>query len=516
MSSIIVVNPASSSINVVSQTQRIVLNPATSSVSIINTGPMGPRGLVGPPDAGNVLIVDGQIMTRIGGVLAPITRVNLAADVAFTAGLTAHVAAFDPHPGYMTTAEDAAIMTAHVAAVDPHPTYLTTAEGDVTYINIGGDTMTGLLTLAAGLKLSTGGITFPNNMTIIGTAADTWERHSGNTFWATGIVATDGFLAVKTGGAMTAGYAADINGSLYVRNNVINGYTLSAGAANTTRAANTIVCADASGYINGSYINMTAGIVGGFPSYIAGRNGGTDTYLRWYDKVGTLTATQFQASNSSTNWSTAAFLAYPGAGVACLALNVGSYAPQVGAIDGVGNNVYCRDSAFNGNSANIVAASYQGDSSRRFKKNIAIWPSMNLGAAAEQAIDIILKLRTITFQRAHVDIEVPSVRRMKALERLNRVRTAKSLPDYELPAHDCAEHNCIGTIEKPCPRTIDHTKSRIGLIAEEVYEVVPHFVGLDAEMIPESIDIGQLTILAIAGVKELAERIRLLEGVNNG
>lgn len=71
-------------ITVISQTQRIVLDPATSSVSVINTGPPGPPGMTGPSEAATILTVDGQLLTRTGGILAPITRANLVADSAFT------------------------------------------------------------------------------------------------------------------------------------------------------------------------------------------------------------------------------------------------------------------------------------------------------------------------------------------------------------------------------------------------------------------------------------------------
>jgi len=66
---------------VVSQTQKIVVNPPSGSVSIINAGPMGPTGPVGPSEASLVLTVDGQLLTRVGGVLVPITRANLATDL---------------------------------------------------------------------------------------------------------------------------------------------------------------------------------------------------------------------------------------------------------------------------------------------------------------------------------------------------------------------------------------------------------------------------------------------------
>lgn len=73
-----------SNINVISSTQKIILDPAGGSVGVVSAGPMGPRGLTGPSEASLVLVVDGQLLTRVGGVLTPITRANLAADSAFS------------------------------------------------------------------------------------------------------------------------------------------------------------------------------------------------------------------------------------------------------------------------------------------------------------------------------------------------------------------------------------------------------------------------------------------------
>lgn len=46
------------------------------------------------------------------------------------------------------------LFTAHVAAADPHPIYLTQTEGDGRYVNITGDTMTGALTVNADLTVA--------------------------------------------------------------------------------------------------------------------------------------------------------------------------------------------------------------------------------------------------------------------------------------------------------------------------------------------------------------------------
>lgn len=70
------------------------------------------------------------------GAVATEAAARAAADAA-------HVAASDPHPGYLTPAEGAAAYdalgaasagdAAHVAAGDPHPQYLTPAEGNAAY-----------------------------------------------------------------------------------------------------------------------------------------------------------------------------------------------------------------------------------------------------------------------------------------------------------------------------------------------------------------------------------------------
>lgn len=81
----IVVNSAyNNNVRVLSQTQRLVVNPATSSVSITNAGPPGPAGPEGFSDVESVLTTDGDILTKNAGILARITRINLALDTAFT------------------------------------------------------------------------------------------------------------------------------------------------------------------------------------------------------------------------------------------------------------------------------------------------------------------------------------------------------------------------------------------------------------------------------------------------
>jgi hypothetical protein len=82
----IIVNPPLRAIEIASLEQHITVSPAQSSFSIVLAGPMGPAGPPGTSDAiSDILTVDGQLLTRETGVLAPITRVDLANDPAFMA-----------------------------------------------------------------------------------------------------------------------------------------------------------------------------------------------------------------------------------------------------------------------------------------------------------------------------------------------------------------------------------------------------------------------------------------------
>jgi len=59
---------------------------------------------------------------------------------------------------------------------------------------------------------------------------------------------------------------------------------------------------------------------------------------------------------------------------------------------------------------------------------------------------------------------------------------------------------------------IETGKSDIGLIAEEVNEVFPEVVKKDETDVPEGIDYGKLVAVLIESVKELTEKVKILEG----
>lgn len=470
----IIVNSSTSSITVASKTEQpIVISQAVSSVSVINAGPMGPRGVTGPADAENVLTVDGQIMTRAFGGLAPITRTDLAADPAFTASMTAHVAAADPHPvyltaaedaiimaahvvaadphpGYMTTAEDAAIMSAHVAAADPHPTYLTAAEGNAAYVDQVGDTMTGTLTI----NNSGQAIVLQNHAAYIA-----WFNSSTREGYIQGlnnglvINSEVGLMTlIGSGGFNLSGGRVDFGGQNLASVNNINGYTLSTGAG-----ANTIACRQADGDIFARYLNCTAGVNGGWPAYIAGGNG--DNYIRWYNMQGNLAFTgdviltsgygiTFADSNHMMRFNSGAIYGY-----ACDGPMIRGYS-SVRLCTVAGDYNYLFDSTGTAK-ANVGWGVF---SSQRFKNSIEYMDTID----AVQKV-IALKDKTVTYL-----LNVP-----------------EGQPSDE--------------------------ERKLGWLAEEVADIIPELVSLDNEGIPSTINYGGITPLLTSALAETIKRIELLE-----
>ena len=52
---------------------------------------------------------------------------------------------------------------------------------------------------------------------------------------------------------------------------------------------------------------------------------------------------------------------------------------------------------------------------------------------------------------------------------------------------------------------------QIGVIAEELYKVFPYAVTLDDNGIPEGVEDGKLSLLAIEAIQKLERRVKKLE-----
>lgn len=248
------------------------------------------------------------------------------------------------------------------------------------------------------------------------------------------------------------------------------------------------------------------GSLGGYVAgYFAGSVGMTDTLA----VTNQVTGWQMIGSRSSTGggYTTSALWANPGGGLASVSLHCGGVAPMMGAVNGFGNQVFSRDASFNPTSGNYTAVGFLSDSSRRWKRNIADWPMRAAGAAVLGALDLVARLRPVTWESRFEDAEIPKGRRNDAWQRLNNFNRARGLPDYKLPAHDCVVHDCAGDGANRCCRYTDRNKARIGFIAEEVHEVIPSAIMFDDEFKPAGIDLVQMLAVALAAVKELGEQV---------
>lgn len=411
------------------------------------------------------------------------------------------------------------------------------------YVKKSGDTMTGSLIMASGahIYLASGYATYynyPTNTNLIYTitAPSGMPWHSGLR-----LQTIDGFSIYNNVVASDVmGYrGASGTGYLWVGNKALIGKTPSDADAYYALNVNGHIGMLGSGAIiwptlynaaciwmqDGTWVRVqpnfyTGGICGGNSGISAGGAGGgmagyTGLYCPGSAGFGTtVVAPRFQASNQGGNWANSGLATVVGvAGTASWALHNGYTAPVCGTTNGTGNNQYFRDAAFNANTSNIVCAGVIADSSQRWKKNINTWPLLAVGAGTERVTDLVAKLRPVTYENKVPDFDVPSLRRWNAWERLNKIRANKGQARYEFPAHDCSESGCPGSIDDPCSRKLMIERERLGFIAEELYEVFPHAVSLDAEKLPEGIDMMQLITISIAAIQELTERINHLEKV---
>lgn len=235
--------------------------------------------------------------------------------------------------------------------------------------------------------------------------------------------------------------------------------------------------------------------------FTTGRNGGSEGSL---------------ASSDSHNYASI-FInpgwAIGGAGqTASIAFHPGNVAPQLRV--GYGDNtIYVRSAD------GVGTASLSGvlinTSSARYKQNINQWPEASLSAGARQATDIVRAMKPVRFQ---FDDEVAlgtvmSERREKAFVRLNEylARTGQEL--YPRPLHECSESTCGGSEKDPCFRVVQHHAGRLGFIAEELIEIVPEAVSLNAKKQPEGVNDTALLATVVAALHEVLDRIDRLESV---
>lgn len=121
-------------------------------------------------------------------------------------------------------------------------------------------------------------------------------------------------------------------------------------------------------------------------------------------------------------------------------------------------------------------------------------------------------------ERFKVDIEalgdrdvLDKVRRVELIRYRERIRPQNTFGPDEHHDHDCAIDPCDGTPDDPCCIALND-KPRLGVSAEQLWQVLPEVVHLGNDRKPHAVSIGQLAALALAGVAALTRRIEQLEG----
>lgn len=173
---------------------------------------------------------------------------------------------------------------------------------------------------------------------------------------------------------------------------------------------------------------------------------------------------------------------------------------------GTGEQLHVRNNPNTGY-APIAASAFNIGSSLRFKQNVVDLDDN----------DVLTKVKTIRPIRFRNKLRPQNLRPTERFKDTDARWQAKGKAPLnpgsnhvESHDHDCAVDNCFGTPENPCSVTLNDTE-RLGVSAEQLYTVVPEAVNVDAEGVPETVDISQIAALALAGVGALTRRIEELE-----
>ena len=224
---------------------------------------------------------------------------------------------------------------------------------------------------------------------------------------------------------------------------------------------------------------------------------------------------------SNQQWWGGTVLANTGSGRATFVMHPGGVAPQFIGVQNDGT-VYLRNSVDSAYRA--LAAIIYNQSSVHSKQDIVSFPAKitsPAGSAVDPeyfptAIDLVNKLRPVYYRwKEDQDLDqVPTGRRLEALLRLQKYNERTGRPFYTGPdlVHKCGR-DCDHSENDPCNRVRNWMNGKIGLIAQEVGEVVPECANIDPKSGEyESLDAPALSALCIAALQELSAKISQLEG----
>jgi hypothetical protein len=328
--------------------------------------------------------------------------------------------------------------------------YLPSATASLTYLRLTGGSLSGPLNLATG---AANGLKWPTHGGTIWMQDTSWVRFDKGIWAAGNTIGTDGDLTVGYGGTVSASWKARINGNFL---------------------ANGMVYAEAQVFARAP---LSTGGVGG--NY-------TQAQVRAEESVGVAGG---QCAISFHN---------PGNGVAPQLRNYGPF----------GNRLDCID-AFNTGYGSFAAAAFTVISSERFKDDIEAPTDTDLLELAKQVKGARFRNNT----RPQV---IETTERFRDVNRrwVSSGRTPLRPTERHLTGsccdHICGDGYCTGTPEQPCAVVANDTH-RYGLIAEELFTVMPEAVNLDPDGKPESYNVDQVAAMALAAVAALARRLDTLE-----
>lgn len=372
------------------------------------------------------------------------------------------------------------------------------------YVKKSGDTMTGALT-TTGVQISGNGFIgwpswFASNIWM---QDATWLRISSSVYLATGTLATDGQMALGTGGAGDATYkfrciwnmwcqgvlrissGSDVNGN--IRFDSSNPYIY------------------ASSYMiipGGAYFNSG-------PTYFAGKmnirgglgndTAGVGAYFLQNQTGNTYSIQQIIVRDDGNGGTQQAGISFwcVANGSAPIWRNFGGFgADRLDALNNA-NTAYC---PVNAGAFNVI-------SSERVKKEI-------------QEIDdneLLSKFGDIKTHYYRPKVPNLVLRPTKKFNKINALHGRKGTEAlvaepkfFTSEPHDCGIDACNGTADNPC-NVIKSDTLRFGLIAEHIHAVAPEATTLDPTGEPESYAVDQIAAMAFGGVGALLRRIIQLE-----
>jgi hypothetical protein len=152
----------------------------------------------------------------------------------------------------------------------------------------------------------------------------------------------------------------------------------------------------------------------------------------------------------------------------------------------------------------VFASAFTVSSTLRVKQEVAV-------VEGDSLLERCRHVKAIRFRGKERPESVVMTARFSDLDGRWQARGRKPLKpdssrDYEIIEHDCCLDHCDGTPDAPC-HDILNDGPKMGLAAEELYEIFPEAVRVNGDRVPMGINVDQVASIALAGVAALTARL---------